>query len=50
VRTWLINFTQTSVPLASGALGAALGMLPVFWGMGALLLVAGVVAARGKNG
>jgi MFS family permease len=49
VRTWLINFTQTSVPLASGALGAALGMLPVFWGMGALLLVAGVVAARGKN-
>ncbi|OGA25400.1 MAG: hypothetical protein A3I02_16250 [Betaproteobacteria bacterium RIFCSPLOWO2_02_FULL_67_26] len=50
VRTWLINFTQTSVPLASGALGAALGMLPVFWGMGAVLLVAGVVAARGRNG
>ena len=50
VRTWLINFTQTSVPLASGALGAALGMLPVFWGMGALLLAAGVVAARGRNG
>jgi MFS family permease len=50
VRTWLINFTQTSVPLASGALGAALGMLPVFWGMGAVLLVAGAVAALGKNG
>ena len=50
VRTWLINFTQTSVPLVSGALGAALGMLPVFWGMGALLLAAGVVAARGRNG
>ena len=50
VRTWLINFTQTSVPLASGALGAAFGMLPVFWGMSAALLVAGAVAARGRNG
>jgi MFS family permease len=49
VRTWLINFTQTSVPLASGALGAALGMLPVFWGMAAALLVAGAVAARGRD-
>jgi hypothetical protein len=48
VRTWIINFCQTSVPLASGALGAALGMLPVFWAMGASLLVAGFFAARGK--
>ncbi|HET9404425.1 MAG TPA: MFS transporter [Burkholderiales bacterium] len=48
VRTWIINFCQTSVPLASGALGAALGMLPVFWAMGASLLVAGWFAARGK--
>jgi len=46
VRTWLINFSQTTAPLASGALGAALGMLPVFWAMGATLLVAGIVAAR----
>jgi predicted MFS family arabinose efflux permease len=46
VRTWLINFSQTSAPLASGALGAALGMLPVFWAMGATLLVAGFFAAR----
>lgn len=49
VRTWLINFTQTSVPLASGALGAAFGMLPVFWGMAAALLVAGLVSLRGKD-
>lgn len=49
VRTWLINVTQTGVPLAFGALGAALGMLPVFWAMGAALLVAGFFAARGKN-
>ena len=48
VRTWIINFCQTSVPLASGALGAALGMLPVFWAMGATLLVAGWFATRGK--
>jgi predicted MFS family arabinose efflux permease len=46
VRTWLINFSQTSAPLASGALAAALGMLPVFWAMGATLLVAGAFAAR----
>ena len=48
VRTWIINFSQTSVPLASGALGAALGMLPVFWAMGASLLVAGWFATRAK--
>jgi MFS family permease len=48
VRTWLINVSQTGVPLASGALGAVLGMLPVFWAMGASLLVAGWLAARGK--
>jgi MFS family permease len=46
MRTWIINFCQTSVPLASGALGAALGMLPVFWAMGASLLIAGWFAAR----
>jgi len=50
VRTWLINVSQTSVPLASGALGAAVGMLPVFWAMGAALLIAGLLAARGENG
>jgi MFS family permease len=48
VRTWLINFSQTGVPLASGALGAALGMLPVFWVMGAALLAAGWFATRGR--
>ncbi|HSC93710.1 MAG TPA: MFS transporter [Burkholderiales bacterium] len=50
VRTWLINFSQTSAPLASGALGAALGMLPVYWAMGVTLLVAGFVALRRKDG
>ena len=50
VRTWLINFSQTSAPLASGALGAALGMLPVYWTMGVMLLVAGFFALRRKDG
>lgn len=50
VRTWLINLSQSSVPLSFGALGSAFGMLPVFWAMGAALLVAGWFAARGKNG
>ncbi len=38
VRTQLINISQTVIPLLFGALGAALGMLPVFWAMALLLL------------
>jgi MFS family permease len=37
VRTFLINVSQTAIPLLFGALGAALGMTPVFWTMAALL-------------
>jgi predicted MFS family arabinose efflux permease len=48
VRTWLINVSQTSVPLAFGALGAVLGILPAFWLMGASLLVSGWLAARAR--
>jgi len=48
VRTWLINVSQTSVPLAFGAIGAAVGMLPVFWAMGIALLVSGWFAARAR--
>jgi predicted MFS family arabinose efflux permease len=48
VRTWLINVSQTGVPLAFGALGAVVGMLPVFWAMGASLLVAGLYSTRRK--
>ena len=45
VRTLLINISQTAIPLLFGALGAALGMTPVFWTM-ALLLVGGGYALR----
>lgn len=37
VRTTVMNASSTVLPLASGALGAALGMGPVFWAMAALL-------------
>jgi predicted MFS family arabinose efflux permease len=37
VRTTVMNASSTALPLASGALGAALGMGPVFWSMAALL-------------
>ena len=46
VRTLLLNFAQASVPLAFGALGTALGMVPVFWAMGAGLLAAGYAVNR----
>lgn len=41
VRTFLINVSQTAIPLLFGALGAALGMTPVFWTMAALLVGGG---------
>lgn len=41
VRTLLINISQTVIPLLFGALGAALGMTPVFWTMALLLIGAG---------
>lgn len=37
VRTTVMNASHTVLPLAFGALGAALGMFPVFWSMAALL-------------
>ena len=37
VRTLLINFSQACMPLLFGALGAALGMAPVFWTMAVAL-------------
>jgi predicted MFS family arabinose efflux permease len=37
VRTTVMNASSTALPLASGALGAALGMGPVFWSMAGLL-------------
>ena len=46
IRMSLINSMSFAVPLAFGAVGAALGLAPVFWSVGACLAVAGVVARR----
>ena len=45
VRTLLLNFSQAGIPLMFGALGAVLGMSPVFWTM-ALALAGGAWYAR----
>ncbi|MEN3352289.1 MAG: hypothetical protein V7640_447 [Betaproteobacteria bacterium] len=47
VRTLLLNFSQVGIPLMFGALGAALGMAPVFWSMAAALLAGAWYARRG---
>ena len=46
VRTTMLNGSHTFLPLAMGALGAALGMGPVFWSMSAFLLSGGWFAWR----
>jgi MFS family permease len=47
VRTLLLNISQAGIPLMFGALGAALGMAPVFWSMALALLAGGWYARRG---
>jgi len=37
VRMTLVNISQIAIPLLFGALGTALGMLPVFWATSLLL-------------
>lgn len=47
LRMSLVQTSAVTVPLAFGAIGATLGLLPVFWGVGALLLGGGVLARKG---
>lgn len=46
VRMTLVNMSQTGMPLLFGALGAALGMAPVFWATAILMVAGGYVAKR----
>jgi predicted MFS family arabinose efflux permease len=46
VRTLLLNFSQAGIPLIFGALGAVMGMAPVFWTMAAALMAGGWYARR----
>jgi MFS family permease len=45
LRTAVVNLSATTMPLIYGALGSALGMTPVFWGIAAAVWV-GVWALR----
>jgi len=47
VRTLMLNASHTVIPLASGAISAAVGMGPAFWAI-AMLLFAGAWYARGR--
>jgi MFS family permease len=46
VRTTVLNISSTGLPLVFGAVGSALGMGPVFWGISACLLTGGYAAGR----
>lgn len=46
MRTTMINASQSVMPLAFGAVGTALGMTPILWGMAAALLLGSWLAAR----
>jgi MFS family permease len=49
LRTTLINGSQTVMPLLFGAVGAALGMMPVFWTMSAALILGSFYARRASH-
>ena len=49
LRTTMINGSQTVMPLLFGAVGAALGMAPVFWTMSAALVCGGFYARRARR-
>jgi predicted MFS family arabinose efflux permease len=46
VRMTLVNMSQAGMPLLFGALGAALGIAPVFWATAVLLCAGGLYARR----
>jgi predicted MFS family arabinose efflux permease len=49
VRSVMLNASHTVLPLAFGGVGAALGMLPVFWTMALALAVGGWFANRRRR-
>jgi len=46
VRSAVLNASHTFLPLAFGAVGAAMGMTPVFWSMSWALAAGGGFADR----
>jgi MFS family permease len=49
VRMMLVTGMSVSVPLVLGGVGASLGIAPVFWLVGAVLLASGVAARRDER-
>jgi len=47
VRMSLVQSMAVAVPLVFGALGASIGIAPVFWSVGACLVTGGFIARRG---
>jgi MFS family permease len=47
LRVMAMNVNQTVVPLAAGAIGAAVGVAPVFWAL-AVMLMGGAYATRAQ--
>ena len=49
VRTTVMNASHTFLPLGFGALGSALGMIPVFWAIAACMAVGVAFAGRRRG-
>ena len=49
VRSVVLNISSTFLPLAFGGIGAALGMLPVFWSMALAMAGGGYYAERARR-
>jgi len=45
-RLSLVNMMSVGVPLALGAVGASIGIGPVFWSVGTCLMTCGFVTRR----
>ena len=46
IRMALVNSMSVAAPLVLGAIGASVGIVPVFWSVGACLATGGVLARR----
>jgi MFS family permease len=49
LRTTLINTSQTTMPMLFGAVGATLGLAPIFWAMAVFLICGGLVTRDKKD-
>ena len=50
IRMALVNSMSFGAPIVLGAIGASVGIVPVFWTVGACLATSGLVARRTGRG